>query len=212
MLAVCGTSHGSTSARRVRRNAHSGRRTRLLTQPQLTFAAGLDFDEDGPGTLLDEALYGHLRLKVESHGDRPVFVGIARTADVERYLGETAHSVVTDVSLDPFEADYRRHGGARPPADPADQHFWVASAHGSSPQTVTWKVRNGGGSIVVMNADGSRGVDAGVSAGASLPILTPVAWGLTGACCWRSSPPPWSRSVSAARAPQWPPDRCDYGS
>ena len=140
----------------------------------------LDFDEDGPGTLLDEDLYGHLRLKVDPHGDRPVFVGIARTADVERYLGATAHSVVTDVNLDPFEADYRTHGGGRPPAAPADQRFWVASAHGSGPQTVTWKVSNGGWSIVVMNADGSRGVDAGVSAGASLPILTPVGWGLAG--------------------------------
>ena len=31
-----------------------------------------------------------------------------------------------------------------------------------------------------MNADGSRGVDAGVSVGADIPILTPVGWGLAG--------------------------------
>jgi hypothetical protein len=141
----------------------------------------LDFDEDGPGTLLDEDLYGHLRLEVDPRGDRPAFVGIARTADVERYLGASAHSVVTDVHLDPFEADYRSRPGARAPADPAAQDFWAASAHGSGPQTLTWKVRHGGWSIVVMNADGSRGVDAGVSAGASLPILTPLGWGLAGA-------------------------------
>jgi hypothetical protein len=32
----------------------------------------------------------------------------------------------------------------------------------------------------VMNADGSRGVDAGVSAGADVPILPAVAWGALG--------------------------------
>jgi hypothetical protein len=31
-----------------------------------------------------------------------------------------------------------------------------------------------------MNADGSRGVDAGVSVGATVPLLTPLGWGLAG--------------------------------
>lgn len=140
----------------------------------------LDIDEDGPGDLLGEGVYGHMRLKVDSRGERPVFVGVARTADVERYLGQTAHSVLTDVSLDPFRAEYRTDDGTRRPALPADQGFWAASAHGSGTQTLTWKVRSGGWSIVVMNADGSRGVDAGVSVGADIPVLTPLGWGLAG--------------------------------
>jgi hypothetical protein len=140
----------------------------------------LDIDEDGAGDLIDDDLYGHLRLKVDPHGDRPVFVGIAPTTDVDRYLARSAHSEVTDVSFDPFEADYRAHGGGQAPAAPADQRFWAASTHGAGPQTLTWKVRSGGWSIVVMNADATRGVDAGVSVGASLPVLTPLAWGLIG--------------------------------
>jgi hypothetical protein len=139
----------------------------------------LDIDEDGPGDLLDDDLYGRVRLKVAA-GERPVFVGIAPTADVDRYLARTAHAEVTDVSLDPFRADYRARGGERPPAAPAEQRFWTASAHGSGPQTLTWKVRRGGWSVVVMNADGSRGVTAGVSVGADLPILTPLGWSLLG--------------------------------
>jgi hypothetical protein len=140
----------------------------------------LDIDEDGAGDLLDDDLYGRVRLKVEPHGDRPVFVGIAPTADVDHYLARTAHAEVTDVSFDPFRADYRPHGGTSAPAAPAVQRFWTASAHGTGPQTLTWKVRHGGWSVVVMNADGSRGVAAGVSAGADLPILTPLGWGLLG--------------------------------
>jgi hypothetical protein len=140
----------------------------------------LDIDEDGPGNLLDDDLYGRVRLKVESHGDRPVFVGIAPTADVDHYLARSAHAELTDVSVDPFRADYRARAGMRPPAAPAAQRFWTASAHGTGPQTLNWKVRHGGWSVVVMNADGSRGVEAGVSAGADLPILTPLGWGLLG--------------------------------
>jgi hypothetical protein len=140
----------------------------------------LDIDEDGPGGLIDDGAYGHLRLKVDSHGDQPVFVGIAPTADVDRYLARSAHSELTDVSFDPFRPEYRSHTGERAPAAPADQSFWTASAHGSGRQTLEWKVRSGGWSIVVMNADGSRAVDAGVSVGADLPILVPLAWGLIG--------------------------------
>jgi hypothetical protein len=140
----------------------------------------LDIDEDGPGDLLGESVYGHVRLKVDPHGEQPMFVGIARTADVERYLSASAHSSVTDVTFDPFHADYRTQGGARRPAPPAERGIWVASAHGSGQQTLDWKVRRGGWSIVVMNADGSRGVNAAVSAGADVPILGPLGWGLFG--------------------------------
>jgi hypothetical protein len=56
----------------------------------------------------------------------------------------------------------------------------TASAHGTGSQTLTWKVRSGGWSVVVMNADGSRGVDAGVSVAADVPILVPLGWSLMG--------------------------------
>jgi hypothetical protein len=41
---------------------------------------------------------------------------------------------------------------------------------------MTWKVREGDWSVVIMNADGSAGVDAGVRAGADLPFLAPAGW------------------------------------
>ena len=39
---------------------------------------------------------------------------------------------------------------------------------------MTWKVREGDWSAVIMNADGS--VDAGVRAGADVPFLAPAGW------------------------------------
>jgi hypothetical protein len=142
--------------------------------------ADLDVDEHGPGGLLGRDVYGHVRLKATSHDGRAVFVGIARTTDVDRYLERSAHAEVTDVDGDPFHADYRAHAGHARPALPATAGIWAASAHGAGEQTLNWKVRRGGWSIVVMNADASRGVAADVSAGADVPLLGPFGWTAAG--------------------------------
>jgi hypothetical protein len=137
----------------------------------------LDLDLDGLDTVLDRDTYGKIRLRVESA--TPAFVGIARTQDVTRYLRDTAHTIVTDVSYPDFDADYDPQPGARRPAAPATQDFWAASADGPGRQTLTWDVEDGDWSIVVMNADASRGVDARISAGAEAPLMAPLGWGMT---------------------------------
>jgi hypothetical protein len=153
---------------------------RFATSTYALATENLDVDSQGAGWLINSDRYGKVRLKVDPHADKPVFVGIARTSDVTRYLRDSAHATVTDVSYSPFRAEYRtQRTGARPPL-PADQRFWAASAHGAGRQTLTWDVQHGSWSIVVMNADGSRGVDTGVSAGANVPILSAVSWGALG--------------------------------
>jgi hypothetical protein len=138
----------------------------------------LKLDDDVPGMVED--LYGKVRLRATSHNGKPVFVGIANSDDVSRYLADSSHATLTDVNYDPFRARYRTDGGAKAPAAPTGQDIWVASAHGSGTQTLTWDVKQGHWSVVVMNADGSAGVDTRVSAGATLDFLTPVAWGTLG--------------------------------
>ena len=138
----------------------------------------LQLDDDVPGVVED--LYGKVRLRATSHNGKPLFVGIANSDDVSRYLASSAHATLTDVNYDPFRASYRTTGGEQRPKAPADQDIWVASAHGSGRQTLTWDVKQGHWSVVVMNADGSAGVDAGVSAGATANFLTPLAWGTLG--------------------------------
>lgn len=152
----------------------------FVTSTRALATQSLDVNTDGPDWLVEPDRYGKVRLKVKSHTDKPVFVGIARTSDVTGYLSGAAHATVTDVNYSPFRASYRTHSGDRRPARPADQRFWVASAHGAGTQTVTWDIRRGSWSIVVMNADASAGVDAGVSAGAHLPWLSAAGWGAIG--------------------------------
>ena len=88
---------------------------------------------------------------------------------------------MTDVDFSPFRVDYDRERGKGRPAAPASQDFWAASAQGNETQTLTWDIADGDWSLVVMNADGSAGVDARVSAGAKLPWLTALGWGTLGA-------------------------------
>lgn len=153
---------------------------RFSTSANAIATDNLDVNIDAPGAIVSQDHYGKVRLKVATRTGKPVFVGIAPTRSVAAYLSRTAHETVTDLSYQPFSASYRFQGGDRRPASPVDQRFWVASAQGTGSQTVTWDVRRGDWSIVVMNADGSPGVDTSVSAGARLSFLAPVGWGAAG--------------------------------
>jgi hypothetical protein len=144
---------------------------RFSTGSRALATENLDMELDGPESLIDDGELGKLRVRAESNDGKPVFVGIARTSEVEDYLRGTSHDVVTDVDADPFDADYSARAGDRKPAPPAEQSFWAASAHGPGERALTWGADDGDWSVVVMNADGSRGVDAGVSAGVRLGWL-----------------------------------------
>ena len=154
---------------------------RLHTSTSAIATDDLDIETLGSGWLIDEDSYGKLKLTATSNDGKPVFVGIARSSDVEDYLRGTDHTTLRDVDFEPFEADYREHPAERSPAAPGSRPIWVASSQGEGRQTVKWDVEHGSWSLVVMNADGSRSVDADVSAGADLPILGHAGWGLTAA-------------------------------
>ena len=106
-----------------------------------------------------EAGLVRIRLTATSMDARkPLFVGIGRTADVNRYLAPVAHDELRDINFDPFKIDYRRLGTGAPKALPSAQTFWQTSTSGMGPQTISWPVKEGQWTAVVMNADGSRHV------------------------------------------------------
>jgi hypothetical protein len=118
-----------------------------------------------------------VRFRVESTSGEPVFVGIGRERDVDRYFAGVAHDELDDVDFAPFRATYRLQPGGPPSAAPATQRFWVASAQGRGVQRLEWKVQSGRWAIVVMNADASRGVGADVSVGVKSKWVLPLAIG-----------------------------------
>jgi len=132
-----------------------------------------DVRGDGAGWALD-ALDATVRVRASAPDGRPVFVGIAPEADVDRYLSRSAHAVVSDVSAAPFTYRSVLRKGSIRPALPTMQTFWSASASGSGTQSLTWTPSGGRWAVVVMNADAGRSVSADVSVGAKTHLVLPV--------------------------------------
>jgi hypothetical protein len=158
----------STSSERFEAGTHA-----LQTQ-------SLDVNLDGTGSVVSTGELGKVRLKVAPQSGKPVFVGIARSSQVAGYLRGVSHTTLTDVNSSPFKASYSPHGGKHRPAAPAKQSIWAASAHGKGTQSLNWDIQDGNWSVVVMNADGSRNVQADISAGAKVPWLNELGWTLAG--------------------------------
>ena len=126
--------------------------------------------------LVPSTWLGTVRIQVVSADQGvPVFVGIARDVAVRRYLHGAAFSQISDFGR---EAVPVTAGGGAPRTAPIHARIWAASASGTGPQTVRWKAQTGTWSVVVMNADGSKGVDVAATAGATVPALIWIASGL----------------------------------
>jgi uncharacterized protein DUF4389 len=114
-------------------------------------------------------------VKLESESVRPVFLGIGREADVNSYLGHVSRSVVKEINHRPR---YDQKPGGAPSGPPAQQHFWVASASGTGKRALTWDPKSGHWLAVLMNANGSAGVEADARIGAKLDPLFGVGIGV----------------------------------
>ena len=119
-----------------------------------------------------------LRLRAESANDKSIFIGVAPSADVDSYLGNVDHDEITDVSLRPFEPTYQHVDGTAAPRPPAQEPIWVQTESGTGERTLTWHPRSGRWTVVVMNADASRGVSAQMSVGVRVRYLTWIGIGL----------------------------------
>jgi hypothetical protein len=122
------------------------------------------------GFVVGDLLRVRLRAAPADRGT-PVFLGIGPTAAVDRYLRGVAHDVVRDVDLHPFSVEYRTRAGTEEPGAPGDQDIWVASSEGPGRRQIIWEPKSGNYTLVLMNADASRGVSADVSVGVEVRHL-----------------------------------------
>ncbi|MDH4145186.1 MAG: DUF4389 domain-containing protein [Acidimicrobiia bacterium] len=148
--------------------------TVAVTAEDLRFGA----EPGSPARILD-ALDADVRLRVTgAEGDRDLFVGIARERDLDAYLAGVAHDEIVDV--DGQSPDYRRRDGVATVEPPGEQGFWTQSSSGAGTQELVWEAEGGRWAAVVMNADGSPGVDADVTVGIRAPFVLPLAFTLLG--------------------------------
>jgi len=145
-----------------------------LTSPRLDVMT-----EVGPGGVDPAAMAGSVMLRGSTADSaQQIFIGIAPQADVAAYLSGVKHSELTEVRFSPFHAEYRDISGTKPPARPADQKFWTASATGAGSQELKWDLRSGNWAVVIMNADASSPVSVDLRGGARSDLLWPVFLGL----------------------------------
>jgi len=129
----------------------------------------------GVGWAYSPSVLGTVRIRVTPHNAQtPLFVGIGRSSEVDRYLTGVEHTVISDFWSDTVEPV----AGGQVGSAPAAQDFWVASSTGTGTRTVDWRPANGTWTVVVMNADGRPGVDIGADLGARVPALLWIAVGL----------------------------------
>jgi hypothetical protein len=120
-----------------------------------------------------------LRITGSSKLPAPIFIGVAPTQQLSRYLSGVARDRITSIDLAAGSIEYEHVDGTRFPAAPGDQGFWVAKAAGTGSQTLEWTLEAGDWAVVIMNADGSPPVAADVRFAARFGIVTPLIAGLS---------------------------------
>jgi hypothetical protein len=119
-----------------------------------------------------------IRIRVTSTADVPGFVGIGPSDQVAEYLSGVEYDEVTDFGWAWADVEYRHVDGGAPSSPPGSQEFWVAEEEGTDTLTLEWDIQDGSWTAVVMNADASDSVRAGVSLGARFDILLPIGVGM----------------------------------
>jgi len=140
----------------------------LATDSYALTSANLELHAADAVRALPRDALGDVKITV-SGSDRAVFVGIAPTGTVQSSLAGVAQAQVVSTRGD--HAAYRSTPGTAPRTSPENVLPWTAHSEGSPPQDLRWRVSPGDWTVVVMNADGSAGVDVVASVGATVPAL-----------------------------------------
>lgn len=107
-------------------------------------------------------------LHVTASSAKPVFVGIGQDIDVTSYLGGSQYTRIVRFDLPSSFDRQEMKGKAAAVTAPGGLDWWTVKATGAGQQSLEWPIVDGRYSVVVMNADGSPGVDAKVAFGVEL--------------------------------------------
>ena len=134
---------------------------------------GDDLQIDFGGTVADGRTFvswGEIPAEIEitSRNGKDVFVGIATQQDARAYLDGVALDRLTSFDHD---HDVEHVLGTYQAIPPTETDIWVAS---STNGVLEWDIHSGDWAIVAVNADGSPGLDVGVTGSAKIPFLTAI--------------------------------------
>jgi hypothetical protein len=118
-----------------------------------------------------------LRIRAERADGGEVVVGVASAAALDSLLVTGSYEIVNDLDFEPFRYSGVGLRGVQPLARP-EAGLFAAYAAGTGAQEITWTVEAGEWQAVIMNADGSPGVEVDVRFGARFPYLR--GWAIAG--------------------------------
>jgi hypothetical protein len=125
-------------------------------------SAGLDLGAmNGAEMFVARRIVGRVSVSASTTTGKPIFLGLARRAELDAYLSGASRTVVSDVRDDRTPIARDLAGGPLPDA-PGRQGFWFAKASGSGELTIDWKAKEGHWALAVLNADGSARTAANV--------------------------------------------------
>ncbi len=121
-------------------------------------------------------------FKIEGSNVGPsgnIFMGVAAESDWRDYFENVNYDEVSELEINPDRLEYKNHpGSSAPEGSPADQQFWLKSVNGAGTQTLEWELQSGAWSLVLMNEDGSAGIDLSIILGVKIPWLFGTGVGL----------------------------------
>ena len=113
-------------------------------------------------------LIGDVRVRVTPvSSGRPVFVAIGPADQIMAYLSGVSYATVTNAG----QSGLVSHYGTALPAPLRTTRIWTAQVSGTGTQTLRWVAQTGTWMIVVLNPDGSAGLDVRADAGVSASWL-----------------------------------------
>lgn len=111
-----------------------------------------------------------LRVRAERADGGEVLVAIGSAEAIQALVASGSFETVNDLTFGPFDYAGVAVGGRRD-IGPPDSGLFEVVASGPGKQEVTWTIAPGDWRAIVMNADGSAGVDVNVEFGARFPYL-----------------------------------------
>ncbi|MCA1677615.1 MAG: hypothetical protein LC777_01045 [Actinobacteria bacterium] len=177
LLAAGGVSLWADTAKTDRDGYFSSGAQSVQTKTHALVSEGIDIDADADW-VFDDGRHMTVRVAATADDGERLFLGVAPQSDVAAYLNDVSYDEVTDVDVDPFNLETKALAGQATPGAPGSQKIWEASVEGSGTQTLEWAPKPGDWSVVIMNADGSAGVNTQATFAARVSFLFELGLGL----------------------------------
>jgi hypothetical protein len=144
----------------------------------------MDFDIDPIALRWFETQGGFFRFKIITESNNPekeIFIGVARYEDAYSYVNPMEYHEITnfDMGWENFgtrttHIDYILHQGDAPTAPPTVHSYWIVHGADAGEQALTWEPEAGRYYLVMMNSDGSAGINADVRIGVEIPFFAGI--------------------------------------